>query len=331
MGYYRYIISVLVLLSHTGLYFLGVNQGIVSVISFLLITGYTTELSLERMDVANIKSIGGFLGKRFIRIFPQYWFYVLFTFAIVFGFGLWHETVSDISLKSVIGNMLLLPLNYSYLSNVISDPLAYCLAIPAAWTLGLQFTWWVIAPMIKRCRKTEIGKKFIYIVAFISVTVFISSIIGITSGMYSYSNIVGMLWVFLLGILINENRYKFLGAVWTIDLFLIAYLSYHDELINGQNNAVCIGLLVGIPMVTLVKNFPRTKLDGFFGNISYGVYLNHFTVKEILVNVMNREPRGFFEWGILVLISTLLASLVCFVEKRITLIYRNRLSRKNSC
>lgn len=48
MGIYRFILSIMVALSHSGIYYWGFNQGSVAVISFLIISGYTTEHSISK-------------------------------------------------------------------------------------------------------------------------------------------------------------------------------------------------------------------------------------------------------------------------------------------
>ena len=158
MGYYRYLISLLVLLSHCGIYFLGINQGMAAVVSFLIITGYTTELSLKRSG-GEIRAIPAFYRKRIVRIFPQYWFYVILTLILVGGFGLWHETISKITIQGVFYNMLLLPLNLPKLFPEAPGVLAACLVIPAAWTMGLQFVWWFLAPWIRVLSGKNLGER----------------------------------------------------------------------------------------------------------------------------------------------------------------------------
>lgn len=53
MGKYRFLLSIFVALSHIGTYFAGINQGVVSVVSFLLISG----LQCRKVQI-------NFLGKR---------------------------------------------------------------------------------------------------------------------------------------------------------------------------------------------------------------------------------------------------------------------------
>ncbi len=47
MGKYRFVLAIFVALSHIGTYFAGINQGVVSVVSFLLISGFTMQKSVD--------------------------------------------------------------------------------------------------------------------------------------------------------------------------------------------------------------------------------------------------------------------------------------------
>ena len=313
MGYYRYLISLLVLLSHCGIYFLGINQGMAAVVSFLIITGYTTELSLKRSG-GEIRAIPAFYRKRIVRIFPQYWFYVILTLILVGGFGLWHETISKITIQGVFYNMLLLPLNLLKLFPEAPGVLAACLVIPAAWTMGLQFVWWFLAPWIRVLSgKNHVGKAAAAILFVVSFDIYVASLTGRLNAGYSYNHIFGMFWIFMLGVLIARGNKKLPGLLWVANLFLLMYLSYRPELQTLQNSSVSVGLLIGIPAVIAVKDFPRDLLDSFFGNVSYGVYLNHFLLKEVMI-ALGHDPHSFAEWGILILASTVLAALVCQAE-----------------
>lgn len=61
--------------------------------------------------------------------------------------------------------------------------------------------------------------------------------------------------------------------------------------------------MIGMPVVHFLKAYPRNKIDSFAGNISYGVYLNHFTIKTVLQQVIGHEPHGLTEWTTLILLS----------------------------
>lgn len=77
MGKYRFMLSIFVALSHIGTYFAGINQGVVSVVSFLLISGFTMQKSADkffRERVVSSRQIINFYFDRIMRIYPQYIF-----------------------------------------------------------------------------------------------------------------------------------------------------------------------------------------------------------------------------------------------------------------
>lgn len=48
------------------------------------------------------------------------------------------------------------------------------------------------------------------------------------------------------------------------------------------NAEVTLGIAVGIPLVYLLTKLKFHRMDEFLGNISYGVFLNHFVVMYLL-------------------------------------------------
>lgn len=48
------------------------------------------------------------------------------------------------------------------------------------------------------------------------------------------------------------------------------------------NAEVTAGIALGVPVVWLLSELKYHRVDEFFGNISYGVFLNHFVVMYVL-------------------------------------------------
>lgn len=290
MGIYRLILSIMVALSHSGIYYYGFNQGIVAVISFLIISGYATDIVLEKRE--NCKgSLSGFYFGRAINIFPLYWVYVILTFFVVWHFGLVHEVIQVISLKGILYNLLLFPLDYSAFNSDWRLTLAECNAIPAAWTLGMQLTYYLVAPLLYKLeRNIKYGKIVNYGLFFISFLVFLCSIAGKISSNYSYTLLPGTLWMFMLGMYMRQdNKKEFLKIVTIICMILFLYAGYSSSLI-GQSREILLGVVIGIPAIYWLKDYPFRKIDAFLGKISYGVYLNHFTVKTVIMNIIGYQP-----------------------------------------
>lgn len=322
MGGFRFFLSIMVALSHAGIYFYGFNQGVVAVAIFLIISGYTTDIVLEKKYATlSTSSLKAFYINKLTRIFPEYLFYVVFTLVVICVFHLEHETIHQIEFGAVCFNLLLVPIAYSSMFGVFANAFASCLVIPAAWTLGLQFTYYFISPFLRFLmeKRKRIGVMFF----FLSFFLFCLSVTNRLNGYFGYSYIFGSLWIFLLGAYIRDEKYKVLisgGVLLACLMFL--YIGKTGNYAVGFNKEILMGVCIGFPVVYLLKDFPRGKIDNFLGSISFGIYLNHFTVKTILINIWNHEPCKFIEWLIMILLSILLATisyfLIHYLNKAIT-------------
>ena len=222
MGIYRYILSVMVLLSHSermlmlnGKY---INQGKIAVISFLLMTGYTNCFSLKRLD----RGYSDYLIKRVLRIWPMYAVTTLLIYLIVGLFDFPYETIAEVTLRGIIADVLLLPrsvLNEVLISN----------AIPAAWTVGLQMVYYFISPLLyKLTKEQETSTSAVVIFLFIygtSFATFALSMLNVVSPGYSYSVFWGMLWVFMAGSCLTEAPSKGMLSIVSVSWGVCAALT----------------------------------------------------------------------------------------------------------
>ena len=255
MGIYRFVLSVMVALSHSGIFYWGFNQGTVAVISFLIITGYTSEISVSKMGERNggWKNVLNYYWGRIIRLFPLYWFWVIVTLFVV-RYGIVHETIHVISFKGVLLNLMLLPLNFSFLSAGMQAALDECRVIPAAWTMGVQLTYYIAAPLLHYFREK---KNYLNILLFvISFSLYVLTLQGKLSPVWGYSILPGMMWIFIMGIYLYKDGIKekwILFSMYSIIFLLFLYMGSTGKLINGQSREVILGVVLGLPLVYFLK------------------------------------------------------------------------------
>lgn len=315
MGIYRFALSIMVALSHSGIFYWGFNQGTVAVISFLIITGYTSEISVSKMggQIGNWKRILDYYWNRIIRLFPLYWFWVIVTLFVV-HFGVVHETIHVISFKGTMLNLMLLPLNFTFLSAGLQTAMDACRVIPAAWTMGVQLTYYIVAPFLHALREK---KNYINILLFmISFSLYILTLRGTLSPVWGYGILPGMIWIFIMGIYLYKDGIKekqILFVMYSIIFIVFLYMGSTGNLIIGQSKEVLAGVVLGLPLIYFLKSFPRGKIDSFLGSISYGIYLCHFTVKTVIQNVIGHQPGNFTEWFIFIALSILCAVISHFM------------------
>lgn len=314
MGIYRFVLSIMVALSHSGMFYWGCNQGTIAVISFFIITGYTSEISVSKYTGGYKKDhIWNYYWNRIVRLLPLYSFWVIVTLFIVF-FGMEHETVHVLSLRGAVLNLMLLPLNFAFLSTGLQAEIDACRAIPAAWTIGVQLTYYILAPFLHIFREK---KNYVNIMLFaISFSLYVLTLRGTISPVWGYNLLPGTLWIFILGIYLYKDGIKekqILFCMYSIIFLLLLYMGSTGKLINGQSKEVLFGAIFGFPLIYFLKSFPKGKIDSFLGSISYGIYLGHFTVKTVIQNVIGHQPGYFKEWLIFILLSILCATLSHFI------------------
>lgn len=276
MGTYRLFLAVLVVFSHLwgreNTY--GYNVGVIAVVSFFLLSGYvmTALVGKYYMRPAQVMS---FYADRAFRIYPQFLFYLFLTLVLISikrppdQFFL--NTVSP---EMVFLNMLILPLGFI---NYFPDLLG-CLLIPPAWTLGLEMCFYICIPYVMIFR----AEKVLYV---LSLVFFVLACFGVINPeVFGYRLLPGVLFIFLCGGMIYKQRNDVRPSwpVWStwllvLSLFVIVHALGLDNL--GFNKEVLVGILLGIPAVWILRSQKTGKVDELLGNLSYGVFLNHYAIK----------------------------------------------------
>jgi peptidoglycan/LPS O-acetylase OafA/YrhL len=295
VGTYRLLLSICVLLSHTGIVLFGHNQGVSAVISFFLLSGFVMT-ALIRRNYDSKEKIKKFYFDRALRLFPQFIFYLVATLLFVAITSHQSPFLEEMSWFKVAMNVLMLPLSLYMLG------LEKSLLIPQAWSLGLELTFYILIPLILLYRL----ERYAFV---LSLCVFKLSYFGvINTDFFGYRLLPGTLFIFLLGSFLYERksteRIFFLIATYVISFVAFLWVLYDSTFMRPYNFEVLLGILIGLPIVAGLTQLPSRKVDEVLGNISYGVFLNHF----LLMWVFQAFGIGFETTGAVVaLIATSIA------------------------
>ncbi len=309
-GTWRYILAILVLISHASS--LEFNLGVFAVINFLIISGYLNANLLEKYY--SIKNVKLYYFDRFLRIAPQFYFY--FILIIIINYKL---NIFDFKLIDVLTNFSILPLGYYLIfDNLFSYD--YKLMIPPTWTLGLELTFYLIFPYI-------IFRKKIDSIFFLSFLVFV---IAFSFQFYNrainYTLLPGTLFIFLIGAYAYYEDIKKNKFILTVLLCLVLMLMitiFNKEFYKIlYNKEVISGIIVGSLLIN-IKKYRSNKIDFFLGNLSYGIYLNHFICLKILSYYFNLTS---FQ---LIIFAIIISSLLSFLSYYYIEIFFNKLRKKN--
>jgi peptidoglycan/LPS O-acetylase OafA/YrhL len=283
-GTFRYILAALVLMGHVFAY-RPVNVGVAAVVNFFVVSGYVMTLLIRNNYPRLGKPTLYFYADRFLRIFPQYLLYVLITqiclLYIPFAFfSLFFR--GEFSPGFFLLNVLIVPVNYFFVS-----PAFYTrLLVPPAWSLGLeeQF-YWLFPPLVF---KPWIGRAL----TLLSAIVFATAVGDFINGeIWGFRLLPGVLFMFMMGKnLADFNATRSKEALWTsvaLYLFCVVMLvcvSFQWEPLEGYVIHELIGLVAGYPVIALLSKLPRRKWDESIGHCSYGVFLNHVLIVNLMAH-----------------------------------------------
>lgn len=287
MGLLRLFLAYMVLLSHAGVRIATYNGGVVAVIVFYLISGYVMA-GLLRRHYATPRRIPIFYADRLLRLFPQYLAYAGATLAWFWLSGTTTQFLTrNPNSLDLFYNLTVIPLNFFMYNG--SD--AFTL-IPPGWSLGAELQFYLLAPLMLLWPRVGMA------LAAVSLGLHVGAWHGVLdTDWYGYRLLAGVLWVFGLGMVMfhaHRNRPRLASALaWGAPLLaLLVYLylrrlglhtaPYHQE--------VLIGWGLGVPLLHWAGRFKGNTLDHIAGDVSYGVFLNHFLLIWLLFPAPERTP-----------------------------------------
>jgi peptidoglycan/LPS O-acetylase OafA/YrhL len=315
VGAYRLLLAVLVAVSHMGKLFMGFNPGVVAVISFLLISGFVMTSLIERNYKAPEK-VGRFYLDRALRLYPQFLFYFVASCTVIYFLLPGTPQWAELTFRNIAANLAIVPLGF-YMFGASGSWI-----VPPAWSLGLEMCFYLVIPflLIYRARGVAFA---------LSVAVFIPACLGfINTDYYGYRLLPGVLFIFLCGSYLYKPQAKGLviaaGTAVAAALIFVAIMAGWIER-RPSNAEVAAGIALGIPAVYVLTKLKFHRIDEFLGNISYGVFLNHFVVIYFLHGLW---PITSFDWqkvALVLVLSFLLSGVSYYCVERPALTLRHAL------
>ena len=276
MGVYRLILAALVAISHTGIQFFGYNPGVVAVISFYLLSGYVMTILIDKYYMDSL-AVSAFYLDRAARLFPQFIFYMLLASICIYCFKIKSPFTYQLSFSKWLLNFFILPQGFfMYWADG-------ALVIPQSWSLGLEMTFYLVIPWILM----YCSKRWVYALSGVSFLIFLMAYFGkINSDHFGYRLLPGTLFMFLVGSSFYKNNNgakKFRAVIFLSAGVMLLIAFFNNPLYQLRyNKEVLVGLLLGMICVNSLKESTFSRIDEFFGNLSYGVFLNHFIVIWIM-------------------------------------------------
>jgi peptidoglycan/LPS O-acetylase OafA/YrhL len=319
-GYLRFFLAFLVLISHVNIRFYGMNPGVIAVVIFYLLAGYVVSHLWADVIPEGPGRLYRFYRDRALRIWPLYGYVVLLTLVFL---GVTRYGAPEFSFLKLLGNALIVPVNYYMMvdTTILKSP-SWCL-IPPAWSLGAELQAYLIFPLVLTNKRLKLlltaASLMVYLLANFSV---------LHPDYFGYRLIFGVFFIFVTGSSIRQagtSRSLDFDRIYPWALWLaVAVLGggVASNMLVGQvyTRETLLGIFMGIPLVAFLGKF-RKNLPGnrMLGGLSYGVFLSHFLVIWALDHTgLVRPDHPLVYIPVLTLGSVLLAFVgVYFLEKQV--------------
>jgi len=312
MGTLRFILAMSVAYGHAG-DFLGfpLIPGDTAVQSFYAVSGFFMALILNEKYRPGASTYFLFISNRFIRLFPVYatilCLTLLLAFAISFGSSTkelpfinqwrslerldWPSAVFLVTSQIVMWGQdlyLFLTVKNGALAfwpdfHTAPQPAYTLLPIPQSWTLGLEFSFYLIAPFVVR---RSVQTIVLVLAASLALRLLLQFGMNYYGDPWSYRFFPSELAVFLVGVL-GYRVYKSRSAAFDhrlIGIFLLAIVCLGGALLvnrwHGFSRVVSVSFLM-LTFGLIPFLFQATKnqtLDRNLGELSYPIYICHMLV-----------------------------------------------------
>ena len=161
--------------------------------------------------------------------------------------------------------------------------------IPPTWSLGAEIQFYLLAPLVL------LWPKRLFVMGLLGLVFYGAALAGlINSDWFGYRLLPGVLLFFLLGAYLQQlhHQHERLRAltvtvlVGTLAALTIGVLYLNGTLRQPYHFETLLGLLLGMGMLQLLATRARARWDDLAGDLSYGVFLNHFLIIWVVY------PRG---------------------------------------
>ncbi|RFM27853.1 acyltransferase family protein [Deminuibacter soli] len=300
------------------------RMGYTGVQFFFIISGFVIFMTLERC-----RSIGEFLVKRFIRLFPA----LLFCSIVTFLFVQWidparqvpefHNTWADFFPSLTFSDLW-------FWNRVFGHKVEYIDIV--YWTLTFEIKFYILASLVFFFKKENFFRNWMgwtLVVLLIHYAFKLVAAVKPLPHMDLVKNTIDIylfpeyIILFTLGIyfyMLFTGRKMHQGYTWLMAALVVVQMT----MLKYQNERIFVAIYIALFIVFLYRpqwlRFLSTPFFAFIGLVSYPLYLLHARIGVMLLHKLGQvsQPGDYAGWYIVLVmgISVVLAYLVHrFVEK----------------
>lgn len=252
----------------------------IAVKSFFVVSGFLIFMSYE-----NAGSVSGYLGKRIRRIYPAYVFVILTSVllgGIFSSYGL-SDYLSLHLLKYIAANLLFLNFLQPDLPGLFQGNSLQAVN-GALWTLKIEVLFYLLVPLVVMAF-TRLGRLPVLMVMYVGSVIYSAAMAALAaqsgSGLYLelQRQLPGQLCFFVAG----AAGYYYFHYLSRYALPLMAAAVAAFMLQHWLPWVVVQPLALGIVVVYVACIFPCLGNFGRYGDFSYGIYIVHFPILQLLI------------------------------------------------
>ena len=331
MGIIRFFLAWCVVFDHyevNSTYFLYSNF---AVQIFFIFSGFYMSIILNNNSYKTYKN---FFVSRYFRLFPIYFLCLLITFIFNNGNTIYHANLIkdniDIftSIFLIFTNLtiifqdlvMFLGINNNTMqfvtdyNNSFPRPLYYYLYLPQGWSLGLELSFYLLAPFI--LSKINLGKIIIIILLSISVRIILIQS-NLTHDPWSYRFFPTELIFFLFGsisYIFYKKKYFFNKLISIFCILLISLTIIFFKKVNIYTYGYLILYLIIIISIPSIFNLTKNiKFDRFLGELSYPIYCFQFIGIGFCIKILNMKNRHDYFAGTIIFFVILILSIISYL------------------
>lgn len=313
MGFIRTLLALVVVMGHIpGAPVLVGGRNAVQM--FYVISGFL--MSYVLVERLSYRSTTAFYVNRYLRLYPIYLAVIALTFMSCLAFAtrpqlleVYQQAPWSASVWLVLSNLLMVGQDWIMFAGVHANQLAFSmnfresdvalwqgLLAPQAWTLGVELSFYVIAPFI-------LGRRFWLWMLLVLSLVLRLYLIKIGVGMndpWDYRFFPTELALFVSGALVHQvmrplyARYldaslQYRCGLWACAMLLLAILFYSSIPLPAllKSAALFALFLPCLPLIFVVQS--QSRLDRAVGELSYPIYIGHWLVIETVQEVLTDQ------------------------------------------
>ena len=311
MGLFRVLLAISVVMSHLIRWDAPFYQGFggtTSVEIFFLISGFYIALILDR----TYKSKKLFYLNRILRLYPIYLIVCLLVLAVsifrkgvaenLFSYSPFVLIISTFSNLTLIGTDWLMFFDTSnggihFTSSILSgDRMRDLLWVPPAWSLGVEITFYALAPLLCKLRSRVLILSISLIILL--KVLFYNSDLNFSESPFDVRFFPFELPFFLVGIILyrlkRDSKFNFKIQLKHLYPFLIICFVAFDFIRQSLSLTRTMSMVILIAIALIVVLFSEhNELDRKFGELSYPIYISHIFISQAYGFVSTPATKQF--------------------------------------